>query len=285
MKYSEFLHNLDIERIKELVIIKLQYFFNDAKVAKIILFFSLALLLWQTCLIYSLYYNYKNWQLPDVEQIYRANSQSKPNNTLVIVNKHIFGALARPGGSLADAVKTALPLVLKGVIANSADSKLGQAIIQGGDGKQKVYAAGDQLKGVSGHVVLEYIYREKVYIKNNGRLEYILYPILDLSTLSGKSDKNIFRSGNSGIINKNLPQQTIFGAEPNEQAVTVPVPAPVVSQEDDEEQEADERSDLPNSNNLMNNSRVDSLNKRLRNQPKGSNNPDRINNQIKRIYN
>ena len=88
------------------------------------------------------------------------------------------------------------------------------------------------------------------------------------------------------ILNKNsnAPAQSIFGPESvgNEPAIQVPAP---MSQEDIEEQEADERSDLPNNTSILNSPKVEDLNRRLRNRPRGANNPDRINNQVKRIYN
>ncbi len=186
MKYS------DLSQYKDLATSKLQYFFHDIKIAQIGLLATVSILVLQFYLLFSLSLNAKNWQMPQISYSNTNLNFSPHRKTFEISDikeKHLFGEVIRDNDSLDDALKSILPLTLKGVIASS-DPKDGQAIIQDVTGKENVYFIDDRIPVDSGLVTLEYVYKDKIYIKNNGVLEYILYPVLDLSSLQGNEDAN-----------------------------------------------------------------------------------------------
>lgn len=186
MKYS------DLSQYKDLATSKLQYFFHNIKIAQIGLLATVSILALQLYLLFSLSLDAKNWQMPQISYSNINFNLSPHKKTLEISDikeKHLFGEVIRDNDSLDDALKSILPLTLKGVIASS-DPKDGQAIIQDAAGKEDVYFIDDRIPVDSGLVTLEYVYKDKIYIKNNGVLEYILYPVLDLSSLQGNDDAN-----------------------------------------------------------------------------------------------
>ncbi|MBP9722319.1 MAG: hypothetical protein KBD64_04075 [Gammaproteobacteria bacterium] len=196
MKYHDLSHFSNFSNWKDSISSRLQYFFSDSKIARLILFGSVLTLFWQSYLLYILHSSFKNWQLPQIQKV-QVVSEEFSDFKLVnnVETKHIFGEVVKPGGSLENALKTNLPLTLKGIMAYS-DPKRGEAIIQDANGKEKAYVIGDRLPADSGLVTLEYVFKNKVYIKNNDVLEYILYPVLELQSGSNSdtSSKMHFNS-------------------------------------------------------------------------------------------
>ena len=90
-----------------------------------------------------------------------------------IVNSHLFGrAPPTAGPTGADAPRTALPLVLTGVIA-AADPHTGMAILGPSAQTAKVYAVGDSIPGGA---QLNAVLPRKVLLKRNGQLESLVLP-------------------------------------------------------------------------------------------------------------
>lgn len=272
MQYTN-LH-LDFVQVKEKVVIKLHYFLTDNKIAQIILSCTLIILLWQAYLFFSLYTSYKNWQLPDITSSLALDKTSNIPGFYHINNisdQHIFGKVTKAGGTLADALKSSLPLTLKGVIAGN-NSKHGEAIIQDEKGKHNVYAIGDKIPVDSGSVTLEYVFKEKIYINNNGILEYILYPVMDLNSRSLDKASNRTKNGRKE-----------FNSSPASPSFTMPE-----AEDQDEDLEEPNSQNTPNTmgpqnpQGSQNNAPRESLNKRLFNKFNKAN-PN--NNQYKRNYN
>lgn len=168
----------DISQVSELLLVKLRSFFMDAKSAKIAL--SVSVLLLALCLynLYSLYSANTNWQPIEISSLNNATISSV-NGSQVVSKKHLFGQIIRPGATLEDALKTSLPLKLRGIV-NDINPKQGAAIIISPDGKEKSYHVGEKLPIKNSNVTLEYVFKDKVFIKNNGILEYIEYPKVEL---------------------------------------------------------------------------------------------------------
>jgi len=242
MKYSDL--SSTTERIKELVIIKLQYFFSDNKIARLIFILSIFLLLWQSYLLLNLFNSYKTWHLPESKPSANIEPAIKSQFTN-IASKHIFGEVAKSLGSLSDALKSNLPLTLKGVISYANNSKIGEVIIQDSEGKDKVYSIGDRLLLDSGFITLEYIFKDKIYIKNNGVLEYILYPVYDLKNSNNKPKVN--RKTN------NFTTRTIRNTRKNNLNSNSIAPAITNQNDDDEDQDDQGPLNLNNTNNVPNN--------------------------------
>lgn len=268
--------SLNKERIKELVTIKLQYFFSDSKIAQVILTIAVLLLVWQSYLLLHLYSGYKNWQLPQVQQIFNAKNDHTRTQSIDIASKHIFGEVIKSLDSLAEAIKSRLPITLKGVIADSQNPKAGQVIIQDNSGKQKVYGVGDRLSINSSKIILEYVFKEKIYLKNNGTLEYILYPIVDL-TNKNTSRNNINKNNTQSNKNSNSMKSSTTSTSSHGLSMT----GPQVNQDDDDDEDnlpaaPDQRMESMINNNQQHiaDPNAENLNRRLYNR---ANRPSRVN--------
>lgn len=206
----------DYSQLIEISLTKIREFFIDTKIALVALVVSILLLLGAMGNLFNLYFNYVNW-IPLGELI--TNSASKEvtvslNRKITAIHKkHLFGKTISPGSTLADALKTNLPLNLKGVMSN-INPKKGSAIIAGPDGVEQSYVVGDKIAAGSTNVVLEYIFNYKVYITNKGVLEYIEYPILDLQSQPPAVKRSVPRNipGNlPSTLPESIPEEYIPG--------------------------------------------------------------------------
>lgn len=176
----------DFSQIKEIIVNKTQQFFINAKIALAMLILSTILLLWQLYSIIDLYLFSKSdaaasfLRFENINHVVLADEFTLLPK-LNIDQYHLFGVVAKSGGTMAQALKSSLPLILKGVMAYT-NSKYGHAIIKDDSGKEKYYNIGDKISSNLGSVTLEYVFKDRVFIRNNGVLEYIPYPKLDLST-------------------------------------------------------------------------------------------------------
>lgn len=179
--------------IYELFLSKLQYFFSDEKIAKVVLYSFYVLFI--ICIFQNanLLWKYSSWQ--PLKPISKDLTEVKSLDVSDIAQKHIFGVSSKPGATLANARETKLPIQLKGVVAPQ-NPKLGSAILLV-DNKEQSYRVGDKIVIGSNKVILEYIFRDKVFINNNEILEYILYPKLE-DRLKNPSDSQ------SPLFNKSL---------------------------------------------------------------------------------
>lgn len=92
-----------------------------------------------------------------------------------IASRNLFGrADAVPGQAAVDAPETRLNLTLRGISASS-DAAYARAVIAGPDGKERVYAARDEVPG--GAVVHE-IHADRVILNRRGTLETLRLPRL-----------------------------------------------------------------------------------------------------------
>lgn len=194
--------SIDYYQLSEKLQKKLSEFFSNSKVAKLFLVTLIAIIVWYIFLIAHLFYSYKYWQ--DIKPI---ATEFDPNNSKYnfksIAFSHLFGVVNKPGASLADAIKSELPIKLKGVIAN-VNPKLGSAIILDPDGNEDTYNIGDALPINGREVTLEYVFTDKVYLKNNSVLEYIEYPKLEDKLKGGSGQPSRFEGLNSNN-NKKKP--------------------------------------------------------------------------------
>ena len=148
-----------------------------------------------------------------IQQVNHINNtiKQKANYGKLIANQHLFGqvkkvvtpAKATPKAAPVKVVKRIkLNLKLHGIVAYK--SKDGFALISSNNGRQKVYAKGDELeKGVT---ILE-ILPEKVVLNNNGKSEELLLPA---KKIKGKS-KAVVKNNRSPSLNSgvgNLPPNT-----------------------------------------------------------------------------
>ena len=141
------------------------------------------------------------------QQLTQTNNttRQKINYGKVIANQHLFGqvkkVVAPPKATPKVAqVKTVAPvklnLKLHGIVAYK--SKDGFALISSNNGRQKVYAKGDELeKGV----IVQQILPEKVVLNNNGQVEELLLPVKESkkkpkTTAGTRSPRNNLRAGN-----------------------------------------------------------------------------------------
>lgn len=176
----------DFSQIKEIIVNKTQQFFINAKIALAALILSAMLLLWQLYSITNLYLFSKSDAAASFLRFENTNHVLLADEftllpKLNIDPYHLFGIVAKSGGTMAQALKSSLPLILKGVMAYT-NSKYGHAIIKDDSGKEKYYNIGDKISSNLGSVTLEYVFKDRVFIRNNGVLEYIPYPKLNLST-------------------------------------------------------------------------------------------------------
>jgi type II secretory pathway component PulC len=193
----------DFSQVSETLIIQIKKFFIDPNVAKTVLGLSTFVLMLCSYNLVSLYVSYKDWVAIDVNILHRVVLPEQ--NLPTIGKKHLFGQVIRPGATLSDARKTMLPLKLKGIIYD-LDPKLGAAIILGADGVEKSYHVGERLPIKGSNITLEYIFKDKVFIKNNDALEFIEYPKLELKNQPG--------SKNSINIRNSAPGQFLPSIEP-----------------------------------------------------------------------
>ena len=132
-------------------------------------------------------------------------TRQKINYGKVIANQHLFGqvkkVVAPPKTTPKVAqVKTVAPiklnLKLHGIVAYK--SKDGFALISSNNGRQKVYAKGDELeKGV----IVQKILPEKVVLDNNGQVQELLLPVKESkkkpkTTAGTRNPRNNLRAGN-----------------------------------------------------------------------------------------
>ena len=89
-----------------------------------------------------------------------------------ITNAHLFGAAPAPKDEGTNAPQTSMPLVLSGIIAGN-DPQNGLAILGPTAQNSKVYAVGD---GVPGGAKVHAVYRDRVLIERDGRLESLSLP-------------------------------------------------------------------------------------------------------------
>jgi len=143
-------------------------------------------------------------------------TRQKINYGKVIANQHLFGqvkkVVAPPKTTPKVAqVKTVAPiklnLKLHGIVAYK--SKDGFALISSNNGRQKVYAKGDELeKGVTVKEILP----EKVVLNNNGQVEELLLPVKESkkkpkTTAGTRSPRNNLRAGNRPPTNTPPPRR------------------------------------------------------------------------------
>lgn len=206
--------NQDLAQYSELAQVKLRHILADGKSAKTTLIVSSCILLYCFYLIFSLYTSVGALQLPVSDNV--AGTTVMPKNDFALIQKkHLFGITARPGATLADAIKSDLPIEIKGIISN-VNPRVGTAILTGTDEEEKGYNIGDTIKVQGIEVSLEYIFDDKIYIKNNELLEFILYPRLSLdSKPSNSNDMEQPISGND-VNTEFLPkaQEESYDEEP-----------------------------------------------------------------------
>lgn len=166
----------DLSQINDVLLPKLQYFFNDEKIAKFVLVLSYFFLVSIVYLNAALIWNYLNWKT--LEPVSSEQSNIKSTEVSTITQKHLFGVTSKPGATLANAKETKLAIKLKGVVV-AQNPKLGSAMLSIDNAEEESYHVGDDIMVSGIKVTLEYIFREKVYINNDGSLEYVLYPKLE----------------------------------------------------------------------------------------------------------
>ena len=123
-----------------------------------------------------------NTQIQQVSQTNNTTKQ-KVNYGKLIANQHLFGQVKKVAAPVKSTPKVApvktvqrvkLNLKLHGIVAYK--SKDGFALISSNNGRQKVYAKGDELEKAKGVTVLE-ILPTKVVLNNNGQTEELLLPV------------------------------------------------------------------------------------------------------------
>jgi type II secretory pathway component PulC len=197
MIYQNF---IDINYATETVVSKANYLLDNTKFALCVLTAVSLTILGQIYLLTRLYINHNNWQLPVTEYMVTSVALHKRS----VAEAHLFGLKKRAGSSLENAVKSDLPLTITAIIANPHNSKLGTVILKDDNGKEKLYSIGEN---ISRNARLEHVYQDKIYLDNNGVLEYINYPKLDINTeFNFERDLNFQRGNNSKVQLNNLPQ-------------------------------------------------------------------------------
>lgn len=169
--------NHDFSQVSDILLNKIQdhlrVFFNNEFSAKLVFGLVIALCSLALYLLINLALTFNSWDLPVAT--FPQNVESSEFDNIIIENKHLFGKITKPGATFDHAVKTRLPLTLKGLIIDN-DPKAGTAIIAGPDNVEKSYHVGDKLPITDSLVILEYIFKDRVYIKNGDAIEYLLYP-------------------------------------------------------------------------------------------------------------
>ncbi len=165
----------NMSQIYELTLPKLQYFFSDEKIARVVLYLFYVLFVICIFLNVALFWKYAKWE--PLVVTYIDTSEVKSLEVSDIAQKHIFGVPSKAGATLASARETKLPIKLKGVVV-PLNPKLGSAILLV-DNKEQSYKVGDIITVGGNKVTLEYVFKDKIFISNNDSLEYVLYPKLE----------------------------------------------------------------------------------------------------------
>ncbi len=170
-----------------------------------------------------------NTQIQQVSQTNNTTKQ-KVNYGKLIANQHLFGQVKKVAAPVKSTPKVApvktvqrvkLNLKLHGIVAYK--SKDGFALISSNNGRQKVYAKGDELEKVKGVTVLE-ILPTKVVLNNNGQTEELRLPVKENKnkpkTASGNGNFNPRKNYNTGGLPPNSPpprmnQQPSSNSVPN----------------------------------------------------------------------
>ncbi len=106
------------------------------------------------------------------------NPGAPASNLGALATSHLFGEAAEQAppapAAVIDAPETTLSLVLKGILARSADTN-GGAVISSNRGEDRKYDVGNTIEGADG-ATLHSVYSDRVLIDRNGRLETLRFP-------------------------------------------------------------------------------------------------------------